>query len=276
MLAFKHKPCLGDVIYGLPVVQSLGGGILYLDPAAHGHREVAEYWNHYPADENRPGSDLDRTVHGWISQFNLLIPVLKQLNYIHDARIYWGEPIDIDLDNYYHCGHMSGSRNYTIVDAHYRGVCQHIRLPPARPTPPWLRVQGNRLKDQGETYSVVFTNNGRWLTPGTYSLAFMDELNVHIKEQIANVHSGIPEQEHIGVHRPVTSLLDWFELIDGCDLFIGNQSFPLSLAVGLGKTRMILEGGFPNCTFGHDHEHVISLDHDQNMAALRRLFPAFA
>jgi len=49
-------------------------------------------------------------------------------------------------------------------------------------------------------------------------------------------------------YRPVTDMLELARLIQGCEQFMGNQSMPLSLAIGLGKTFW--------CEVRVDYEHI--------------------
>jgi hypothetical protein len=56
-LRFRHRRKLGDVIYSLPVVRQMGGGVLYLDPTSLDGVQDQAYWRH---------------------QFATLIPYLEQ------------------------------------------------------------------------------------------------------------------------------------------------------------------------------------------------------
>ena len=72
-LRFRHRRKLGDIIYSLPAIRHLGGGILYLDPTSF-----------YGAPDQAC----------WRRHFETLIPYLEQQPYLRDARIYQGEEFD--------------------------------------------------------------------------------------------------------------------------------------------------------------------------------------
>jgi hypothetical protein len=72
MPTFKHFGKLGDIIFSLPSVERLGGGVIYLNP-----------W---------PFLDANAV--------NSIIPLLKNQDYIEDVRIYNGEDVDYDLNSY--------------------------------------------------------------------------------------------------------------------------------------------------------------------------------
>ena len=76
-LCFRHRRKLGDVVYSLPAVRHLGGGILYLDPTSLDGTQDQAYWR-------------------W--QFEGLIPFLEQQPYLQEVRIHEGEAFDVDLD----------------------------------------------------------------------------------------------------------------------------------------------------------------------------------
>ena len=79
MLRFRHRRKLGDIIYSLPVVRQMGGGVLYLDPTSLDGVQDQAYWRH---------------------QFETLIPFLEQQPYLREVRIHQGEAFDVDLDAY--------------------------------------------------------------------------------------------------------------------------------------------------------------------------------
>jgi len=97
MNRFKHKPKLGDIIYSLPLIKSLGGGILYLDPVSE----------HFLGEEEI-----------WKKRFKWLMPLIKIQPYIRDVKIYEGEDYDYDLDDYMDTTHLIQYDKVNIVDNH--------------------------------------------------------------------------------------------------------------------------------------------------------------
>ena len=76
--SFKHSGDLGDIIFSLPAVRALGGGVLYLDPeGGHGSSLV----NTLPAGRTK----LNREAILGIT------PVLLRQGYVKEVRMWAGE-----------------------------------------------------------------------------------------------------------------------------------------------------------------------------------------
>ena len=74
MPSFLHDGKLGDIVFSLPTVERLGGGVMFLSL----------------------GALLN------IKTFHVIAPLLKNQDCIEDVRIYEGGPIDYDLTTYRH------------------------------------------------------------------------------------------------------------------------------------------------------------------------------
>ena len=77
--------------------------------------------------------------------------------------------------------------------------------------------------------------------------------------------------DRLFIHTFVYSCIDLFELISGCELFIGNQSFPYSLAEGI-KKPAIQETDFegvPNCVFERDNAYFTTSKESSSIMKIR-------
>jgi spore maturation protein CgeB len=238
-LRFRHRRKLGDVIYSLPAMRQLGGGTLYLDPTSLDGAQ-------------------DRAV--WKTRFAGLIPFLEQQAYIREVRIHDGEPFDVDLDAYLRTTHGTVGDRVTIAANHFVGL--GLELP--NPMSPWLTAD-----NPPAAYPVVLHRSYHY--HGVVDYSFL----LDFREKLYCV--GADEErrpfEAIGAKPLVTrDVRELAAVVNRCGVFIGNQSLPLALAIGLGKRRMIEESDrLPNCTFGAPEEFVMTRSARENAAGLRRL-----
>jgi hypothetical protein len=238
-LRFRHRRKLGDVVYALPVIRHLGGGMLYLDPASHdGARDEAD----------------------WRRRFESLIPFLRRQPYLREVRLYEGEEFDVDLDAYLRTTHGTPGDRVTIAANHFVG----LGLEPPAEIAPWLVADG-----RGPGYSVLVHRSPRYRGGADYS--FLEDLG-------AGLHCVGSEAERapfeaIGARPIATEDVDALaRAIRGCGVFVGNQSLPLALAAGLGVPRMVEESPeLPNATFGGPREFVLSGSAGANREGLEGL-----
>jgi len=218
ILTFKHKPKLGDIIYSLPLIKYLGGGILYLDPES-------EFF------KGQKGQ--------WIEKYNWLIPLIKTQSYIHDVKIYEGEDFAIDLDKYMNTTHLQKGDKVNIVDNHFVGQGM-------KPLgyEPWLNAK--RIKSS----KIIVANSSNYhddidyyklLKGKLFGFVGTDQEAYDFRQRckIEFTHFGVTDSRMLA------------ELINGCEIFIGNQSLPLSIALGLGKKCWVEQSKiYPNCIMG--------------------------
>ena len=55
MKTFKHSGDMGDIIFSLPTIRALGGGVLYLDPRG-GQKESTVSWKNFENTKLTPES----------------------------------------------------------------------------------------------------------------------------------------------------------------------------------------------------------------------------
>jgi len=102
---FRHSGDLGDIIYSLPLIRSLGGGILYLNPG----KPLP-----VPIDGIPTRKFTSRKTLGMIR------PLLKAQPYLVDVREWNGEEVDYELDRFRNHGldlmHTNLAEAYCLVD----------------------------------------------------------------------------------------------------------------------------------------------------------------
>lgn len=214
---FKHSGNAGDVIYAWPAMRALADGHplalrLALDvPHPHVHGV-------HPSG----GVRLNRRM------FEMLRPLLLAQPQVASCDPYEGQTIDYDLDlvrEYpfpLHCGHIA--RWYFLTF----GVSADLGRP-------WLQAE----PDRAFADYLLIARSARYHAP----LIDYSFLRRHARIAFLGVESEfnamrcmLPQLEW---HR-VPDFLQMAKAIAGAQLFIGNQSFPFSLAEAL-KTRRILE-----------------------------------
>ena len=220
---FLHSGNLGDIIYSLPTVIALGGGILYIKIAA-GRPELSSR-----APTPNPMSELMALQ---------LIELLKTQPYLTDIKLYTGEKVDYILDQFRE--HRAVMRN-PIAGSHLEvfGVNYNLALP-------WLQgispLYINDIVISRTRRNLSPLNRFDWQVLGQYEKAcvfigFEDEYN-----EFKN-STGLKVERY-----PARSILEISRVIKGSKLFIGNQSLGFALAEAMKHPR-VLEVYYhaPNC-----------------------------
>jgi hypothetical protein len=229
MNSFRHSGKLGDIIYSLPTVKALGGGIFYVDARTQ-----------YLA---KPPLGIDAA--------NKMIELLSTQPYIQKAELFAQQPLTIDLDRFRHTAipvHVFNSINAEsgrIADFLFGDLARDLRrkfVPTididlvqfhweaanlqgrADPNQPW--ITGLSPKPLAE---IVICRTGRysgdfdWSRVKSYAdravfLGFESEW-----QAFRAAHFDVSFYQ-------VSSLLDFAQVIAGAKLYVGNQSFGLALA----------------------------------------------
>jgi hypothetical protein len=103
MSTFKHSGDLGDIIFSLPTIRALGGGVLYLDPNGGKDEPLVKGTDQGDRTKLNMGSILS------------IAPVLKAQPYIEDVRVWEGETVDYNLDKFRE--HVTAS-SHNLADSH--------------------------------------------------------------------------------------------------------------------------------------------------------------
>lgn len=223
----------GDTIYSLCAMKMHGGGNLYVKLNAIG--------------------DFIRNVVGWPSagegegrytqqDYEFMAPLLKAQDYLHDVDIWNGQTDDCpELLNHFrfHIGERwQGNQTecYALAmgwDIHEPTIRSNLLIKPWLTTVQPLKVSGRSIVVNRTTRHLAGKDGSGWLSFVNNKL---DEYAIFIGTE--KEHEVFEQTFKIKIpYQPVSDMLEMARYIQGCELFIGNQSVALSLAIGLGKTH---------------------------------------
>lgn len=211
---FYHSGDLGDIIYSLPTVKALGGGAMYLGPDG------------CKAMMPREPMTMER--------FNLIAPLLRVQPYV-DSCEYRMKATGVDYNlNQFKYEILNGYEKQPGANL-ARAFLKSFNLPLDLDLKPWLTVDS-----ENEAFPVVIARSPRFHASfgwkrilETYRgmIGFVGLKSEH--EEFCKEFGDVP-------YCQTQDLLELAQVIAGSRLFVGNQSSPFSIAVGLGK-RSILE-----------------------------------
>lgn len=217
LTSFRHSGNCGDIIYSLPTVWELaknGQAEIYLRL-----QQPARYNNYHPLGNVM----LDEKV------ASMLRPLLLYQPQCKSCEVYAGQATDYDLDDFRKYvkvqdrGHIA--RWYFYVYAVFPSLAK-----------PWLIAPKDPAMKPG---CILIARSHRYRNPHI-NYGFLKQYNnvqfVGVEEEYADMKATIPHLEY----RPVKDFLEMAILINSCQLFIGNQSFPFAIAEGL-KVNRVLE-----------------------------------
>lgn len=225
MPTFVHSGDLGDIIFSLPVVRFMGGGILYLRNSPFTRARMT--WEHAQA----------------------IVPLLKAQSYIEDVREFKGENCDIDLDCFR--GPMFAALHRDVNTAKhfnlYQWYSRTFDVPEAEWDRKWIEVP----PVDSDICRVVVNRSPRYRNNrfpwqsvgekyrGVTAIGLIEESDSY--EQWWTFH-------------PTRTLLEAAQVIDNAKLFIGNQSCCYAIAEGMKKPAVLeVYERMPNCLFHRDH-----------------------
>ncbi len=214
----KHSGNSGDVIYALPSIYEIASGkkahVRLCINVPHGlGKDVFHPLGSVMLNEKMAG---------------MLKPLLMYQPEIASCEILTDEKIDADLDLIRAYPLLKGLGNIARWYFYIFGIQTDL-------SKPWLQAPKDaRYKD-----TIVIARSHRYRNP-EIDFGFLQEygklLFVGIKEEYEDMKKMIPHLEH----KPVKDFLELATIINSCRLFIGNQSFPFSIAEGL-KVKRVLE-----------------------------------
>ena len=226
-MIFKHSGTFGDLIYSLYAVKKMGGGTIAL--ALHNiERCVAEYG--YRPDEVDPAHKGRFTE----QDFAILKPLLLRQEYINDVVV-WEGTHDVDLDRFRGVLFRGFEGNYV------QAMCMTHGLPFSKDDleQTWLTADIYRKRPVVVNRTLRYRDwdHGRDIWRKMYQ-------DGHMAESAVFVGNDVEYQDFVDCIGPiervkVDDILEMADLINGCDLFVGNQSLAYSLAIGLGKTTVL-------------------------------------
>jgi len=220
---FKHSGAFGDLIYSLPTVKYFGGGEFYLHL-----NQIDWIGQHYYGSPPNPFHQGRMTQ----ADFEYMQSFMEAQTYITKFGVMTPQTeITHNLDRFRvpFVGHPG---NYVDIYSDVFGITDKDTV---RNTP-WLTVPNPRPI---EGRRVVVNRTQRWIPPRPGSQ--WDKWKRRGIERDA-VFVGLPHEyeefrKTIGwdiPHYVCETMLDLAEVIAGAEMFIGNQSQALALAIGLG------------------------------------------
>jgi len=247
---FMHSGNAGDIIYALPTIkkiEEITGAKMNLYFRLNQPMDLPIYNNH-PMGKVMLNQGMAQ----------MLVPLIKKQAYIQNCNIYINERIDIDLD-YFRYGLIPLDRgNIARWCGYITGVSPDLWKR-------WITVKPNIV------YSgyIVVSRSGRYQNK-TISYSFLQKYSKVVFIGLEEEYKGF-KAYYPGIQRAYfNNFQEMAEIISGCKVFIGNQSFPFAVAEGL-KVPRILElslevtNVIPEGEFGFDflfQEHLESLVRD--------------
>ena len=224
MKTFKHSGDLGDIILSLPAVSSMGGGVLYLDPQG-GEREDLVSWATYTRTKLSEEAILS------------LKPVLEKQSYIKEVRL-WNPSIKVDYN-------LDEFRKYVnfnnLTTSHLEAFNLRHKMDEWQ-TNKWIEVEPKKLPNNK---NIILSRSCRYHSNYSFweSLGeeyITDAVFISHPEEFEYFLYTFPRYKGLIEYLDTTNVVELAGYIQGCDLFIGNQSFTYCLAEAM-KKKLVLE-----------------------------------
>lgn len=226
-LTFKHSGNCGDIIYAIPAMRAIAGEEkiclqLHIDQPAGYAKHIRHPLGKVMLNQR---------------MFEQLRPLILAQPEFGSCELYTGGPVDIDLDK---------MREYPLLLDRGNIARWYFLIFPVNfdLNRAWLSVQ----PDPGVRDAIVIARSRRYRAPEV-SYRFLQKYSevyfIGLEDEYADMRGMVP-----GIrYRPVKDFYEMAAVIAGSRLFIGNQSFPFSLAEAL-KVNRLLEVHFecPNVT----------------------------
>jgi hypothetical protein len=230
----KHSGNAGDVIYALPAVRALGG-----DAGAVLKLELDMPLRDKSIRHPLGAVQLNRKM------YDMLVPLLLAQPYIKGVEVYArGSEVDHDLDSFRESPLLIDRLGISRWYFYMFGLAADLSRP-------WLTVE----PDLTYARSIVVARSFRYRNLAL-SHQFLegksDVVFVGLRDEYEDFKRQVPSARWV----EVDDFLQLARVVAGSRLFIGNQSFPYSLAEGL-KVRRVLEldPGMPNVVPAGEHAY---------------------
>ncbi len=216
---FLHSGKLGDIIWALPAIKHLGGGILYLR-----------------INQIDPGpNEVMLTKEGAES----IITLLKTQEYIHDVKIYSGEEITHNLDLFRR--YIFAVPEITIAESVFLGL--GIRGNHEEELDqPWIMVE----KDERVLNKIVISRTERYQAGNNQVNSFylkLKERNISkhgIFVGSLNEYEKFEEVYRTGIeYYPTPTILDLAKVISASKFYVGNENLANALNESMKKTSFL-------------------------------------
>jgi hypothetical protein len=232
MTTFLHSGTAGDTVYSLAAVKKMGGGEFQIG-IQNLERILPTYG--YRAEDCDPAHRGRYTE----QDYSLLAPLIERQSYVTKVSAWRAGDAnpDVNLDQYRSVLYRSFEGN--IVESYFRTFNLPFTL--ADVTEPWLEA------DAICETAIIVNSTPRYRTPDPETDAQWATMCADANLAQNGLFVGTPAEHEAFVakyncsikYRPVKDFLELAGLIAGADLFLGNQSMSLSIAMGLGKTSVV-------------------------------------
>jgi hypothetical protein len=222
-LNLTHSGNAGDIIYALPTIKRISeitGVPINLYFKLGRPMDLPNYSSHPLGNVmlNQKMADM-------------LFPLVRSQAYISKCDIYHDQIIDIDLD-YFRSGLVPMNKgNIARWCSYITGVSPDLWKR-------WLLIE----PDKNFSDSIVIARSGRYQNK-YIDYSFLNEYDnlkfIGVESEYNDIKRFLPLIEWIEVE----NFLQMAQIIAGCKFFIGNQSFPYSVAEAM-KVPRILEGAY--------------------------------
>ncbi len=213
---FKHSGNAGDLIYSLPATRALAG-----TNEIHFCLNLDQRGNYGKKPHPLNGVMLNEKM------YQMLEPLLSLQSYIKSCSVYTNQKIDFDLDLIRMYPFPASNGNISRWYFYLFATKADLAIP-------WLQVQ----PDNNWNEHLVIARSQRYNAPAiSYSFLkkYKKKIFVGVEQEWKEMKKMLPDIEYI----PVDSFLQLATIIAGSKLFIGNQSFPFSLAEGMKVNRLL-------------------------------------
>ncbi|HZY35212.1 MAG TPA: hypothetical protein VFE53_01110 [Mucilaginibacter sp.] len=215
-----HTGNAGDVIYSLPVMKKLSE---VTTKPVNLLLKIGEPLTIGDGYEHPLGAVmLNKNMVDYLS------PLIAGQPYINKVKSYEGEEVHLDLTLFRKAGFALDKGDISRWNFFTSGINPNL-------CEPWLNVNPNA---QFADY-IVLARSSRYnnaLIDYSFLSGYEKLIFVGVESEYNEMKKPIPGLKW----RPVSNFLELAEIIAGSKLFIGNQSFPYSLAEGL-KVKRLLE-----------------------------------
>lgn len=213
--SFVHSGNSGDIIYALPALYELskkGSANLFLKS-----NQPGVYKEFHPLGDVMLNDKM----------IDMLIPLLEYQPQIALCKKYENELLDYDLDIFRKFSFMLDRGSITKWYFNVFGIS-------ADTSKPWLIAP----KEEQYKDSIIVSRSHRYRAPFiTYNFLnkYKNVCFIGVPEEYNDIKKEVPNIKHL----PVNDFLQMATIINSCKLFIGNQSFPFSIAEGLKVNRLL-------------------------------------
>ena len=215
LTGFVHSGNAGDIIYSLPAVWKLsknGKAQFYLK-ANQPHEQKFDF---HPLGNVMLN---DKVI-------AMLTPLLRYQPRMASVETYNSQPVDYSLDDFRRYHYFLGA---SIVRWYFTvyGISHDT-------SKPWLAAP----KDERYKNTVIIARSHRYRSPlidYSFLKQYPDKIFVGVPQEYEDMKAMLPDLEY----KPVSDFLEMATIINSCRLFIGNQSFPFSVAEALKVNRLL-------------------------------------